>query len=190
MRFPYPLVALFLGLTSTVLAQNDGPPRSPQGPATQDMPQVNHDAYEQTAPPPELRVTEDSCDQRDPSSQACIERGAIEANGEDRAEQRHQQAASRSSGRGKAIRASKRKPEAKNTRVTFRRPLPARSILYYRRRRHALALWEFRVQEQHEAFLARRQHLHRLASKFGYGYKLKVGNYWIEPGGMRTIFFV
>ncbi|KAI7775076.1 hypothetical protein LA080_007412 [Diaporthe eres] len=154
------------------------------------MPQVNNDAYGQTAPPPELRVTEDSCDQRDRSSQACTERGAIAANREDRAEQRHQEAASRSSGRGKAIRGSTRKPEINNTRVTFRRPLPVRSILYYRRRRHALALWDFRVQEQREAFLARRQHLDRLASKFGYGYKLKLGNYQIAPRGMRTIFII
>lgn len=172
MRFPYTLIALLLGLTSTVLAQNDGPPRHLGCPATHAMRQVNNDdAYGQTAPPPELRVSQDSCSQQDRSSeQACIER---------RANSEHRQPASRSSSHGKAIRGSTRKPETKNTRVAFRRPLPARSYLYYRRLRHDMALWEFRVQQQREALLARSQHLGQLASEYGDGYKLKVGNYHI-----------
>lgn len=176
MRFPYTLIALLLGLTSTVLAQNNGPPRHLGCPATHAMRQVNNDdAYGQTAPPPELRVSQDSCSQQDRSSeQACIEGSATRANSE------HRQPASSSSSHGKAISGSTRKPGTKNTtRVAFRRPLPARSYLYYRRLRHAMALREYRIQEQREALLARSQHLGRLASKYGDGYKLKVGNYHI-----------
>lgn len=178
MRFPYALIALF-GLTSTVLGRNDGPPRHPQCPATQATRQVNNnDAYGQTTPPPESRVGEGSSSQCDRSSQACTEQSATRANSESRARQRSH---------GNAIRGSTRKPETKNARVTFRRPLPARSYLYYRHRRHVETLLEFESQQQRQAFLARRQHLIRLASKYGYGYKLKVGNYQIGPGRARMI---
>lgn len=191
MRFPYALIALVLGFISTVptvVAQDDGPtPQHPQFPATQATPQVNNDVYEQTVSP-ELRVDKDSCSQPDQSSQACIEQDATRANSEDHAQQRHQQAASGSSSRGKAIRGSTRKPETRNMRVVFRSVLPARSVLYYRRRRYAEASWEFRMEQQRLDNLARRQHLGRLAEKYGWGYKLKVGNYQIDQGRMRMIF--
>lgn len=189
MRFQYTLIALFsLGFfTSTVLAQNDGPPPHPQCPAIEATHQSNNDAYEQT-PPPKSRADKDSCSQDDQSSQACIEQNATSANSEDHAQQRHRQAASGSSSHGKAIRGPTRKAETKNMRVVFRSVLPARSVLYYRRRRHAEASLEFRIEQQRLDTLARRQHLGRLAEKYGYGYKLKVGNYQMDQGRMRMIF--
>lgn len=181
MRFSCVLFALALGLTSTVLAQNEVPPQLPRYPTAEATRQVQHIEYAHT----KTRESKDSCS-RDQSSKVCIGRSAAKANGEDLAPKRHQQVAERSCSHGKNMNAnggSRCKLQAKNTsvtRVVFRRQLPARSVLYYRRRRYAEALSELRWQ----ALLDRKEYLGRIAQKRGHGYELKAGNYRIEQGRM------
>lgn len=161
MQFSLALLALALGLTSTVLAQNEVPPQLPQYPAAEATRQVEHIEYAH----PEIKESKDSCS-RDQSSKVCIGRSAAKA-----------------CGQGKnvhAIGGSRRKLQPMSTsvtRVVFRRQLPARSILYYRRRRYAEALLELEWQ----ALLDMKEYLGRMAQKWGHGYELKAGNYRIEP---------
>lgn len=187
MLSPYKLIALFLGLTSTVLAQQarDGPPRYPQCPAVQDAHQDNnHDTFGQ-AGPCESETARDSCSQSSPSSQASIEQSTTtRANGKDRAQQQRRQVAAGSCGHGKSThttQGSTRKPRPKNAlRTVLTRPLPPRSIIYYRRRRFAISLFEFRMDKQRQALLALKRRRDRIARKQGYGHKLKLGNYRLQ----------
>lgn len=178
MRFSCVLIALALGLTSTALAQNKLPPQLPQYPAAESTCQVGNIEYSR----PEIKESKDSCS-CDQSSQVCIGRSAAKASDEDRAPQRHHQVAERSCSHGKnthAIAGPRRKLQTKNTdvtRVVLRHQLPARSILYYRRRRIAQLFLEF----EWVALLDMKEQLGRMAEKRGHGYELRAGNYRIEP---------
>lgn len=176
MRFSFALIALTLGLTSTILARNEVPPQVPQYPAAEATRQVEHIEYAH----PEIKESKDICS-RDQSSEVCIGRSAAKANDEEFAPKRHQEVPkrSRSDKNMHTIRGSRRKLHTKNTsvtRVVFRHHLPTRSILYYRRRRYAETLSELRWQ----AILDKNEYLGRMVQKWGHGYELKAGNYRIE----------
>lgn len=189
MRFPYALIALILGLTSTVLtvlAQSDSmPPRLPQCPVAQATRQVPTIEYGQITPPEaKVPASRDSRSQRDwPCPQA-------RANGRDHVQQPHQQEiAARFCSHGEktthAIRGSCPKPQTKNiSRVVFRSPLPARSIMYYQSRRYVEAELEFQAHLRRQEYLAMREQLARMAGRHVDGYKLKAGNYQLPPGRM------
>lgn len=166
MRFLCALIALVLGLTSTILALSEPPPQQPQCPAIQATRQVDNTEYRQITPP-ENTVSTDSKDSSSQREKSCSHHG----------ETTH------------ATSGTRRRPKTKKTRrLVFRHPLPARSILLYRARRYIEAWLEFEAYLRRQEFLAMRDHLARAARRHGDGYKLKAGNYRIEPGRMRVIF--
>lgn len=177
MRFPCIFIGALLSLTGTVLTQHDdGPPRHPTCPATQDTREFTNDGYEQTAVPVS-EVRKDDSGQRDRPSQALIEPSVTTVKSGDStcAQQPHQQAARRPRKVTNAVRASAHQPRAESKRVVVRHPLPAESILYYRRRRYDQVLLEIRARVDRQVFLAVSDYSRRID-----GYKLKAGNYMVE----------
>lgn len=168
MRFLCVLIALVLGLTSTILALGEPPPQQPQCPAIQATRQVDDTEHGQITPPESKVGTDgrDSCSQRE---QSCSHHGRTTYDA--------------------ATSGSRRRPQTKKPRrLVFRHPLPARSILFYRARRYIEAWLEFEAYLRRQEFLAMRDHLARTATRHGNGYELKAGNYRIGPGRMRVIF--
>lgn len=191
MQFSYTLIVLFGFTAGTVLTQHEAPQhaRHPQCPALLDNSRIHNEHPRKIASFDSTSSEGDACDQNAPYSSDCMERSTATASGGGRAQEWHRQLAERPGSHGKMSHGMAHKHHLRTRKhLVLRRPVPITSILFYKRRRHTLALMEAQIDRQRQRVsLAVSRQISPMTGKRRHGYELKVGNYRVKHERPRWV---